>query len=167
MKTRLLFLLLLLIGFSCQRVTNKNVQNCCISKDDSLSIVKEIIETTDAYAEANNNIDASKCGEFYDSSPDFWFAETGSEYPNWDTLYLGIKNWYSQPLDTVKMIWEERNIRPLNRTAATLYSKFSFMAKFKAGTVYKSSASLTGLLTKKDGKWKMTQGYCAIKVLTK
>jgi len=39
------------------------------------------------------------------------------------------------------------------------------MAKFKSGVVYKSRASLTGLLTKKEGKWKMTQGYCAMKVL--
>jgi hypothetical protein len=167
MKIKLFILVLLLGCVSCQHQADKTTRDCCISSSDSLSIVKEIIEATDAYAEANNDIDASKCGEFYDSSPDFWFAETGSEYPNWDTLYLGIQNWYSQPLDTVKMIWEERNIRPLTRTAATLYSKFSFMARFKSGTVYKSSGSLTGLMTKKDGKWKMTQGYCAIKVLTK
>ena len=123
------------------------------------------MSTTDSYAEANNKIDAKKCAELWDSSSDFVFNETGKEYANWDSLYVDIKNWYSQPLDSVQLIWKERNIKPLNHNAATLYSKFIFKAKYKSGLVYKSTASLTGILLKKDGRWKMTQGYNAIKII--
>jgi hypothetical protein len=137
---------------------------CCLSREDSLAIINEIIETTDAYSEANNKIDVDKCAEFWDSSSDLLFAETGKEYTNWDSIYNDIKKWYSQPLDSVKFTWEERKINPLNRNAATLYSKALFRAKFKSGLIYESKVNIGILLTKKNDKWKTTIGYWAIKV---
>ncbi|MCX6253858.1 MAG: hypothetical protein NTV31_05200 [Bacteroidia bacterium] len=164
-----IFYLLFLMGFifasSCNYETRKSTQNCCLSSKDSLSIINEIIETTDAYAEANNKIDADRCADFWDSSSDLMFAETGVEYTNWDSLYNDIKKWYSQPLDSVQFIWEERNINPLNHNTAMLYSKAFFRAKFKSGIIYKSKVNLAVLLTKKNEQWKTTIGYWSIKVL--
>jgi len=151
--------------FSCQQEPAKNIQNCCLSSEDSLTITKEIIETTDAYAEANSKLDIDKCAEFWDSSPDLMFAETGREYTSWDSVYNDIKKWYSQPLDSVQFTWEDRNITPLNHHAATLYSKASFRAKFESGMVYKSKVNIGVLLMKKNDKWKTTIGYWSIELL--
>jgi hypothetical protein len=161
----LLFCMILLVAFSCQKETKKSIQNCCLRRDDSLSILKEITATTDAYAVANNNLDAEKCAEFWDSSSDLLFAETGIEYTSWDSIYIYIKKWYSQPLDSVQFIYEERKINPLNLNAATLYFKAFFRAKFKSGLVYKSRVNAAVVLIKKNDKWKTTIGYWSIKGL--
>ena len=105
-----MFPVLLLITLSCQQEVNKSTQNCCLSSEDSLRIIKEIIAVTDTFVEASNNMDADKAAEFYDSSSDFKFAENGEQYTNWDSHYDMLKDWYSQPLESVEFTWDDINV---------------------------------------------------------
>ena len=163
MKTKLFLLFLLLVAFSCQRQSDKTIQTCCLSSNDSLLIVNELISITDAYAESNNNIDIDKCAKFYDSSSDFKCAENGVEYANWDSIYSAIKGFFTQPLESVECVWGERSIIPLKPDAATIYGGLSFTAKFKSGEVFLSKGVLSGLFFKKDDGWKLTQSHFSTK----
>ena len=157
------YLLIFIFASSCNYESEVIPMDCCLSSEDSLLIVNEIIETTDAYAMANNRMDAEECAEFWDSSSDFVFAETGVEYPNWDSLYNDIKRWYSQPLDSVQLHWIERSIIPLNQNAAKLYGKISFKARYESGEIFESRATVGVLLERKNEKWKTTIGYWYLK----
>jgi hypothetical protein len=57
MRTKLFLLVLLLVSVSCQQQADKTIKNCCISSNDSLLIVNELISITDAYAKSNNDMD--------------------------------------------------------------------------------------------------------------
>ena len=162
MKTRLFFLVLLCVCFSCQREANKTIQTCCLSSDDSLLIIDELISVTDIYAESNIKMDIEKAAKFYDSSSDFKCVENGVEYANWDSLYSSVKNFFTQPLESVECVWGERSIIPLKPDAATIYGGLSFIAKFKSGEVYQSKGFLTGLFIKKDEGWKLTQSHFSV-----
>jgi hypothetical protein len=57
----LLFVLnLIFFAFSCQQETDQDMPSCCLTSEDSLSIIKEIIAVTDDWVEANINMDAEK-----------------------------------------------------------------------------------------------------------
>jgi len=167
MKNLLLISSALLFVLSCSQESGKRNQNCCLANDDSLKIVKEIFAVSDNWAFANINMDAEKAAEFWDSSSNFLFVENGEQILNWDSLFYGIKNWYSQPLDSIELRWEERKVIPLTHEAATLFCKFYFRARFKTGELYHSRAFITALFVKKDGKWKLMQGHESYKVLGK
>jgi len=163
MKTKLFLLFLLLVAFSCQRQSDKTIQTCCLSSNDSLLIVNELISITDVYAESNSKMDIDKCANFYDSSSDFKCAENGVEYENWDSIYFAIKKFFTQSLESVECVWGERSIIPLTPDAATLYGGISFTAKFKSGQVFLSKGILSGLFLKKEDGWKLTQSHFSTK----
>lgn len=92
-------------------------------------------------------------------------AENGIQYASWDSLYSGVKAWYSQPIESIEFNIEERNILPLTPEAAHLFCKMNFRANFSSGEIYQASGFLTLLSIKKNGKWKMLRGHESVIIL--
>ena len=156
-------LIVVLFAISCKHEVSKSIQNCCLSSEDSISIINEVFEATDMYAAGHANLDAKKVAEVYDSSPDFKLVYNGDLVPNWDTVYSFTKDWYSLTLDSVKFLWEERSVIPLTRDKATLFGGFYFRANFKSGELYQARGFMTGLFIKTDGEWKLLEGHESVK----
>jgi ketosteroid isomerase-like protein len=150
---------LIILAFSCQQGTIQSEQKCCLTSEDSMTIVNEITAVINDWIQANKNRDIEKCTAFWDSSPDFMLAENGMQYANWDSLYVVIKEWYSQPLESIEFDIEKRSILPLTPEVAHIFCKMSFRTNFSSGDVFQSRGFLTLLAVKKDGNWKMLRGH--------
>jgi hypothetical protein len=162
MKTRLILSVILIIMISCQREANKNIQNCSVSKDDSIRIVKEITKTSDEWAEANSNKNADKAIEFWDSSPNMKYAENGEFFENKDSIHSVIKNYYKQT-KSLDVEWLHRTVMPLTTNLAAMSGSFHFKLQFMHDEILEDTTSFTGLFIKNNNNWSLLQGHESFK----
>jgi hypothetical protein len=154
--------LIALLGCSSQKESN---ELWYLTGPDSSAVVAEVIAAIDAWGQANVAANADMAAEFWDSSPQMRFAENGDEYADWTALRSLIREWYSQPIDSIQLTWEKREVLPLSRQTASLYGRLYFRVRFSSGEIYQARSYLTGLFILADGTWKLRQGHESYKVL--
>ena len=141
---------------SCQQVNNGS-EDCYLSSEDSLSIVNGVITATDSWAVATSNLDFKKAIEFYDSSADLLLFDFGKEYTSRDSLFNHMAQ-TSLPLERIEINWIKRVVTPLKKDKAYIYSNFISKMHLKSGGEFQSSVYLSGIITKSNHEWKLSQG---------
>jgi hypothetical protein len=148
----------LVIFISCKE-TRVSDQTWHLTGADSVLIVNEVLAATDGFAAASRKMNADEEIKFWDSSQQMMFAENGMQFANRDSIYAGIKGWYTPALDSVDFRWEARNILPISQKVAHFFGRFYFRAKFKSGETIVARPYDTWLLIKKDNSWKIFRGH--------
>ena len=162
METRFILSVILIVMISCQREANKNIQNCSVSKDDSIRIVQEILKTSDEWAEANSNKNVDNAIEFWDSSTDMKYAENGLFFANRDSIHSVIKNYYKQT-KSMNVEWLQRTVMPLTTNLAAMSGSFHFKLQFMNDEILEDTTAFTGLFIKKNDNWTLIQGHESFK----
>jgi ketosteroid isomerase-like protein len=159
MRKQFMILPLILCQYiiSCQQADNSISADCYVSSTDSISIINNVIASTNSWAEATSNLDFETAIEFYDASPEFQLFDFGKEYSNRDSLYAHIFH-TSQALDTMEIEWINRKITPLKPDVAYLYSSFITKMILKSGGEFQSKVFMSGIMTKTEKGWKLSQG---------
>ena len=152
---------------SCNRNLDSRTMDLKLSKTDSVSIVEKVLAATDAFANANNKLDAKGVTEFWHSRPEFVLIENDIKYPSWDSIYSNCVRFYSSKIDSTNLVWLERNILPLSKTSASLFGRYEIYIKYSSGTIIHAVPFYSALLTKVDDKWKVLRGHESYKLLDK
>ena len=160
----LLFIIMFIFAFSCKKSENVDEQ-WYLSGADSLIIVNEIILLTDNWAKSNSNMNTNEATQFWDSSPQMIFIENAEKFANRDSVYSVLKSWFIPTLESFDVKWNHRDILPLSKNTAHFFGNFSFHAKYNSGEILNGNSFFTGLLLKKNNKWKMYRGHESYKML--
>jgi hypothetical protein len=150
---KLLLLSIVVIFSTC---TTKTLPD--LTDQEKQTITNSIMDLTTNWAIANNNMNADKAIEFWDSSSELMYAENGKFFPNRDTIYSFIKSFY-QSAKSIEIKWEQRVVIPLSINAASMSGYFHVKAVFKSGDTFEANSMFTGVFVKKNTKWVLIHGH--------
>jgi hypothetical protein len=154
---------LMVISFSCQ---NKTPMSNSFSDDTSpaskAKITTEILDLTQSWANAHNSMSPDKAIELWDSSKDLMFAENGEFFPDRDSIYNYLKEFY-KTTTSMNVEWKDRIIIPLSQNSASMSGNFNAHAVFKSGEVFDINSKFTGVFVRKNGNWVLIHGHESFK----
>lgn len=125
-------------------------------------IINEILELTKNWADAHNSMNPDKAIELWDSSKDLMFAENGEFFPDRDSIYNYLKEFYKTTI-SMNVEWKDRIVIPLSQNSASMSGNFNAHAVFKAGEVFDINSKFTGVFVRKNGKWVLIHGHESFK----
>jgi len=154
---------LMVVSLSCQ---NKTPVSDSFSNDTSSTskaqITAEILELTQSWANAHNSMNPDKAIELWDSSKDMMFAENGEFFPDRDSVYNYLKEFY-KTTTSMNVEWKQRAVIPLSQNSASMSGNFNAHAVFKSGEVFDINSKFTGVFVRKNGKWVLIHGHESFK----
>lgn len=154
---------LMVVSLSCQ---NKTPVSDSFSNDTSSTskaqITAEILELTQSWANAHNSMNPDKAIELWDSSKDMMFAENGEFFPDRDSIYNYLKEFY-KTTTSMNVEWKQRAVIPLSQNSASMSGNFNAHAVFKSGEVFDINSKFTGVFVRKNGKWVLIHGHESFK----
>ena len=129
-----------------------------LTNQEKQNITDGIMDLTTNWANTNNNMDADKAIQFWDSSSELMYAENGEFFPNRDSIYSFLKSFY-QTTTSMQVKWEHRVVIPLSISAASMSGYFHAKALFKSGDKFEVNSMFTGVFIKKNNNWVLIQGH--------
>lgn len=168
MKTTLyftgIFLTFSMLFFSsCQKFkTTSNSFSDDLSDETKTKVTSEILELTQNWANAHNSMNADKAIELWDSSNDLMFAENGEFFPDRDSIYNYLKEFY-KTTTSMNVEWKHRAVIPLSNNSASMSGNFKAHAVFKSGDVFNVDSKFTGVFVRKNGNWVLIHGHESFK----
>ena len=157
------FLIVILVfGIACQNSVTTNNPYCVLTKSDSLTVIKKVLEITDDFAEANNKFDYERLVECWAYDHPNFIAIENLDLIKPDGLYERVKTFYTNTeLETTNLEWKKREIIPLSKSSAHMYGEYEIFFKYKnkegvklydEGIYY---VNYSALITETDGIWKV------------
>jgi ketosteroid isomerase-like protein len=122
------------------------------------AVVREILDRTSAWAEANRRRDAPAVLDLFLDSAELRHAENGVIFPSYSACADFVTGWYNSTVD-MKMSWEQRDVVALSADAATMTGIFRYEATQDSGEVWSGRNVFTGVFLKRDGAWKLVHGH--------
>jgi len=122
------------------------------------AVVKEILDQTSAWAEANRRRDAQAVLDLFLDSDDLRHVENGEIFASYSALAEFVNGWYDTTTD-MDCAWERRDVVPLATDAATMTGIIRFKATQKTGEVWSGRIVFTGVFVKRGGTWKLIHGH--------
>lgn len=154
----------LIVAFSsCQNhmpVSNNFSDN--LSANSKQKITSEILDLTQNWVNAHNSMNADKAAALWDSSKDLMFAENGEFFPDRDSIYNYLKEFY-KTTTSMNVEWKHRAVIPLSQNSATMSGNFKAHAIFKSGEVFDIDSKFTGVFVRKNGTWVLIHGHESFK----
>ena len=151
----LIFLISLLATLSCNRATDSISTQNLMTKSDSLQIVSKVLEITDAFASANNSLDANKIMEYWHyKDSNFIIIENTTIYQAGEELFKAVQDFYKAGIDSTCFIWKKREIIPLSLDFAHLYAEYQFYLKLNSGEITDGPGYYSALFKKINGNWR-------------
>jgi hypothetical protein len=148
---------------SCQNsVPTSNNFSDDLSAESKSQISSEILELTQNWADAGNNMNPDKAVELWDSSNELMFAENGEFFPDRDSIYNYMKEFY-KTTTSMNIAWKNRAVIPLSKNSAAMSGNFKAHAVFKSGDVFDIDSKFTGVFVRKNGNWVLIHGHESFK----
>lgn len=143
---------------SCNPTANSKNSADILTPTDSLKIIQEVIQSTDGWANACNTLEVDKIMAYYMDSPELIYINNGNKISGYEQLYKAGSGFYSQPFDSTSLFWIERNIMPVTNKTVHLCGLYKFYFKDSSGNKIQGTTSVSALMIKDEGTWKVLRG---------